>query len=150
MTVLRLSADAAIDLIAPPSALRDKVERLESELRKFPQLQIEPEHTFGPGFYARTLKLPAGTVLTGKVHKTEHIFMVTRGDITVVTDDGVRTVSAGHQAVCRPGMKRAGICHTEVWCTNVHITSETDLDKLEALLVFADALEAPSVQELLQ
>lgn len=132
------------------SDLRRKVERLEAVLIDLPQLEVPPVHTFGPGFYARTLKLPAGTVLTGKVHATEHIFMVTKGCITVITDDGVQTVEAGYQAVCRPGMKRAGVCHTEVWCTNVHISEETDLAKLEALLIVPMALECPAVHEVLQ
>ena len=139
-------ADSALDT---PTPLRLKVERLEDELRKFPQLDIEPQHTFGPGFYARTLTLPAGTVLTGKVHATEHIFFVSKGDITLVTDDGVRRVGAGFQAVCRPGMKRAGICHTEVVVTNVHITDLADLVELEAALIVPDALEAPVVREVL-
>jgi hypothetical protein len=81
--------------------------------------------------------------LVGKVHATEHIFMVIKGDITLVTEDGRKRVQAPYQAVCRPGIKRAGYAHTEVICANIHITDETDLDKLEADLIIPEALPAP-------
>lgn len=128
---------------------RAQIVRLEQELLKHPQADIQTEHTFGPGFYARTIMLAPGTVLTGKVHATEHIFILSKGDITLVTEDGRKRVQAPFQAVCRPGTKRAGYAHTEVICTNVHITFETDLAKLEAELIEPEALPCPETCEVL-
>jgi quercetin dioxygenase-like cupin family protein len=128
---------------------RGHIARLEAELRKLPQAEVPTEHTFGPGFYARTITLEPGTVLTGKVHSTEHIFIVSKGDITLVTEDGRKRVQAPYQAVCRPGTKRAGYAHTETVCTNVHITTETDLARLEAALIEPEALPAPEPVEAL-
>lgn len=122
---------------------REQIDRLESALQELPQVHMPVAHGFGPGFYARTLGIPAGTVLTGKVHATEHIFMITQGDITLITDDGVQRVQAPYQAICKPGMKRAGYAHTDTVCVNIHITTETDLDKLEAELIVAPALPVP-------
>lgn len=107
-------------------------------MRKLPQAEIPVRHTFGPGFYARTVTLPPGAVATGKVHATEHIFIVSRGDITLVTEDGTRRVQAPFQMVCRPGLKRVGYAHAETECTNVHITTETNLVRLEASLIVPD------------
>lgn len=123
---------------------REKIDRLEAELRAMPQAEVPTEHTFGPGFYARTITLQPDTVLTGRVHTTEHIFIVSKGDLTVVTEEGRKRVQAPYQAICRAGLKRAGYAHTEVVCTNIHITEETDLLRLEAALVEPDhaALEA--------
>jgi hypothetical protein len=117
------------------STTREKIERLEAEIRQMPQADIPTDHTYGPGFYARTITIPAGGVLTGKVHATEHIFFVSKGDITLVTDEGRMRVQAPFQAVCKAGIKRAGYAHSETVCTNVHITAETDLARLEALLI---------------
>lgn len=119
----------------PVTTMRVQVERLESAMFELPQAEIPTQHAFGPGFYARTITIPADTVLVGKVHATEHIFMVTRGDITLTTDEGVMRVQAPYQAICRPGMKRAGHAHTETVCVNIHITEETDLAKLESALI---------------
>jgi len=120
------------------ASLRDKIVRLEEVIREMPQVEVPTEHTFGPGFYARTITLAPGTTLTGKVHATEHIFIVSKGEILLVTEDGEQHVKAPFQAVCRPGIKRAGHAITETVCTNVHITSETDLVRLEAELIVPD------------
>jgi quercetin dioxygenase-like cupin family protein len=114
---------------------RQRIERLEAEIRKMPPADIPTEHTHGPGFYARTITIPEGGTLTGKVHATEHIFIVSKGDITLVTDEGSRRVQAPYQAVCKAGLKRAGYAHSETVCTNIHITAETDLQRLEMLLI---------------
>jgi hypothetical protein len=44
-------------------------------------------------------------------------------------------------------MKRAGFAHTDTICVNIHITKETDLDKLEAELIVAPALAAPEARK---
>lgn len=129
------------DLIDKPT--REQINRLESRLLEMPQAEILTEHTFGPGFYARTITLPEGTVLTGKVHATEHIFLLSKGEMTLVTEQGRMTVKAPFQVVARPGTKRAGYAHTESVCTNLHITTETDLAKLEADLIEPELLPAP-------
>ena len=81
------------------------------------------------------ITIPAGATVTGKVHSTEHIFMVIKGDITLVTEHGRKRVQGPYQCVCAPGTKRAGHAHTDVVCTNIHITDETDLTALELLLI---------------
>lgn len=117
----------------PPT--REAIQKLEDTMRAMPQIEIPTEHSFGPGFYARTITIPAGATLTGKVHSTEHIFMVVKGDITLVTEHGRKRVQGPFQAVCRPGTKRVGYAHTDTVCTNIHITDETDLTALELLLI---------------
>lgn len=132
-----------------PAPTRQQIQRLEAQMRALPQVAIQPLHTFGPGFYARTIVIPAGATLTGKVHATEHIFILSRGELSVATEDGVQRIKAPFQMVCRPGLKRAGYAHTEVECTNVHITTETDLAQLEADLIEPEALPAPDAMEVL-
>lgn len=116
---------------------REAIERLEDELRKAETVDVDSRtgHLFGPGFYVRTLTLKAGETLTGKVHSTEHIFMLTQGSILVATEDGAMQLDAPYQAVCRPGLKRAGHALTDCVCVNVHITNETDMARLEATLI---------------
>lgn len=125
---------------------REQVDRLQEAVAAVPQIELQTQHDFCPGFYARSILIPAGTVLIGKVHATEHIFMVTQGDISITTDEGVMRVRAPFQAICKPGTKRAGYAHEDTVCVNIHITTEIDLAKLEAELIEAPALPAP-VQE---
>lgn len=124
----------------PPAPTRGQILRFEGELRRLPQVDAPTHHTFAPGLYIRTIELAAGTTLTGMVHKTEHVFLLTKGILTVVTEDGRQTLEAPAQFVARAGLKRVGYCHTDVVCSNVHITTETDLARLEA-----DLVEPPEV-----
>lgn len=121
-----------------------QIRRFESMLRELPQLDIKTQHTFGPGFYARTIDVPAGAVITGKVHATEHVFMLSQGEMFLATEDGRQHVKAPFQCVARPGMKRVGHAITDCVCTNVHITAETDLVRLEAQLIAPEAIPAPA------
>lgn len=118
--------------------LRAQIDRLEAEMRDMPQAAIKTTHTFGPGFYCRTIELDAGITLVGKVHSTEHVFLLSKGTLLVVTEDGEQELRAPCQLVCRAGLKRAGHAVTDCVVTNVHITTETDLVKLEAMLIEPD------------
>lgn len=122
-----------------------QIERLEAEVRALPQVEIPTDHAFAPGLYVRTITIPKGATLTGKVHSTEHVFIISRGEMTLVSD-GVRLrVKAPFQCIGRAGIKRAGYAHEETVCTNIHITEETDLSRLEAELIVPDALPAPEL-----
>ena len=117
--------------------------RLEVEMRELPQIEIPTAHDFAPGLYVRTITVPAGATLTGKVHATDHVFIISRGDMTLVTEHGRQRVQAPFQIIGKAGVKRAGYAHTETVCTNIHITEETDMARLEAALIVPDALPAP-------
>lgn len=109
---------------------REKVMRLERVLEDYPQVECPVWHHFAPGLYARKMLIPKGTVLTGAVHKTEHLCIIS-GDIDVTTDDGIRRITDSHAIITSsPGAKRAGYAHEDTYWTTVHATDETDLDKL--------------------
>lgn len=129
-----------MDVAAPTLG---QIQRLEAEIRALPQVEIPTDHTFAPGLYVRTITVPKGATLTGKVHATDHIFIISKGDMTLVTDCGRQRVQAPFQCIGRAGVKRAGYAHEETVCTNVHITDLTDLDALEAALIVPDGLPAP-------
>ena len=113
---------------------RAQIEELEREIAALPGavFELETVHHFAPGLYARELRIPAGTVLTGKIHKTTHINVVSAGEITVWTEEGMKRVRAPYTFVSQPGTKRAGLAHTDTVWTTFHVTQETDLAKIEA------------------
>ena len=121
----------------------EHIQVLERRMREFPQLEIKTTHTFSDGMYIRTIHVPADATITGQIHATEHIFTLIKGEMTVVTEEGRQHIKAPFQAVCRPGLKRVGHAHTDCVCANVHITDETDLDRLESQLIVPEALCAP-------
>jgi hypothetical protein len=114
---------------------REVVNSLEIEMLKMPQLDLPIKHYFSPGLYARELFIPAGTLLTGKVHKFEHLNIMSQGDMSVLTENGIKRVQAPFTIVSPAGTKRIAFAHADTVWTTIHATEETDLDKIEDLLV---------------
>ncbi|VWB70561.1 hypothetical protein [Burkholderia lata] len=127
-----MTESTVIDLHDPalPGDMRCRVQALESQIEKMPQADCPVRHHFAPGIYAREMTIPAGVVLTGAVHRTEHLNIVSKGRITVSTDGGMRELSAPCTFVSKPGTKRVGYAHEETVWTTIHATETTDLDQL--------------------
>ena len=129
---------------------KEKIKQLESAMLQMPQVEIPVIHTYGPGFYARTIHIKAGSTITGKVHATEHLFAISNGEMMLFTEDGERHVTAPFQCVASLGLKRVGYAVTDVVCTNFHLTDETDLEILELQLIIHEGLPASDKTEELQ
>lgn len=110
---------------------RGKLERLDALLDTLPQTDMPVTHRFSRGVYARELFIPQGTVLTGRIHKYSQINILLRGDISVLTEDGVKRLQAPAVFESPAGCKRAGYAHEDtVWIT-ICGTGTTDPDVLE-------------------
>jgi hypothetical protein len=127
--------DAALDAIeATHKPTREQILNIEKFILDCPQVETPTTHYFSPGIYAREMFIPAGTVLTGAVHKTEHLVQFV-GDITVLTDGGMQRLTGRHTFVSQPGVKRVGYAHADTWCTGFFATDKTDIEELENDLV---------------
>ena len=122
--------------IAAPVSDREKVLQMEALMRESPeQIQIEPVHYFAEGLYAREITIPKGTLLTGKIHLFEHINIISKGDISVLTESGVNRIKAPAILISRPGIKRIGYAHEETVWTTIHACDEKDAESAEKMLV---------------
>jgi hypothetical protein len=102
------------------------------------------KHSFAEGIYCREIFIPKGMLLIGKIHKHSHPVFIMKGDISIVSEEGIRRIKAPAYVISPAGVKRVGYAHEDtVWVT-VHdnVTNETDLGKLE------DAIIAKSYNEL--
>ena len=122
------------------NATREGIDRLEQALREMPQAEFPTKHYFANGLYVREMQVKAGTVLVGKVHKTQHIFALIQGGMTLVWDSHRLRVKAPFITVSEPGIKRAGLAHEDCVCLNIHHTNLTDIDEVERSLVEEDPL----------
>ena len=90
------------------------------------------QHSFIDGVYVRTIFIPAGTVIVGKIHKHSHANILSKGEVSVFTEDGGLERLSGPLTMTSPaGCKRAVYAHTDTTWTTIHRTDETDLDKIE-------------------
>lgn len=115
--------------------LRQKVLDMEAFMLQQPQVAIPVRHHFCNGIYAREITAPAGVIMTGMVHKTEHLNIMSKGEVSVMTEDGMVRFKAPCTFVSKPGTKRIGYVHEEMVWTTIHATTEADLAKIEADLV---------------
>ena len=113
----------------------DKINALMHEMLKHPQVECPVSHHFGPNIYIREVVMPAGTVVVGKPHKTEHMCNMISGRMIVVNEDGEQTeVAAPAVFMAKKGRKTAYIIET-VRFQNIFSTDETNIEKLENMLV---------------
>ncbi len=117
-------------------ALRDdRIFDLENVLLQMPQVELELEHFFAPGVYARQITVPAGVVLTGYIHKTEHLCIVSKGAIEIRAEGETKLVTAPATFISKAGVKRAGYAIEDTVWTTIHATDCTDVPTLERELV---------------
>ena len=89
------------------------------------------KHTFGDGLYLRDLTIPKNTLVVGKIHKFRTLNVLLKGEITVLTEEGVKRLKAPLYFVSPTGSKKIGYTHEETVWLNIHATKETDLVKIE-------------------
>ena len=114
---------------------RSQVHRLEHAVAQLPQVDLQTEHVLIPGvMYARTITIPAGVVLVGAAHKTDHLCVMV-GDIEVLTDEGPKRLAGQHVLKTMAGMKRAGYALAETRWTTICRTNAVTVEEAEAELV---------------
>ena len=118
--------------------------QLEAELLKLPQVDMPVDHAFCAGLYARTMHIPAGTVLTGAVHREESFFLVRKGDLIVSTDNGPKRLGPGDMSISKIGTKRAGIALTDVEVTTFHANPTNEQDPQALWDMFT--IPAPAIE----
>lgn len=128
----RLACDHGVfSALAQGGDWKGKLQRLDAALATMPQVEMPVTHRFARGVYCRELLIPQGTVLTGRIHKYSQINILLKGDISVLTEQGVKRLQAPVVFESPPGAKRAGYAHEDtVWLT-ICGTQTTDPDTLE-------------------
>ena len=132
MNIVNLSYSTDIE----PFFFKEKVGKLVEHLRTVEQTDCPVEHHFSPGLYLREIFMPAGTVVVGRVHKTEHFNILVKGACYIVHDDGSREeLRAPRVFVSKPGVQKVlYIIEDMIWMTT-HVTDETDVALIEPTIV---------------
>lgn len=129
-------------LKAQPGDFSGKVHRLARHMATLDQIECPVTHRFSPGLYLREIFMPAGSIVIGKIHKTEHFNFLMKGRCLIVHEDfSQEELRAPMVFVSKAGVQKVlHILEDMVWLTT-HVTEETDLVKLEELLITPQPLE---------
>ena len=127
--------------------LRDAIFKLEEQLLRLPQAEIEYIHRFTPGLYTREMVVPAGVIMTGAIHKTQHISIFLEGRMVVPCEGSSKEIVAPIVEIANPGVKRVGVALEDVRWLTVHPTDETDIEVLEDMLWTNEPAEISGIIE---
>jgi len=129
-----MEARVAFRPLTPPPvlAIRQAIDGAESVMLQLPQVEIPIRHDFADGLYGREILIPAGTCLTGKVHRHADLNFVLYGEIEVLTERGdFKRVTGPCWFPGKAGAKQIGRAITDTLWITVHATCNRDLETLE-------------------
>jgi len=101
--------------------------------------KINPlKHTFVGGLYLREIFMPAGQIITSGIHKKDHAYFVQKGDVSILSEDGIQRIKAPYNGTTKPGAKRILYTHEDtIWIT-VHATKKQNVKDVLAEIVAKD------------
>lgn len=95
------------------------------------------KHSFAEGVYVREINVPAGHLVVTKTFKQDHATFLMSGDVSILTEEGVKDLSGACHFITKAGVKRVILCRTDVVWVTVHGNkdNERDLDKIESFVI---------------
>lgn len=99
------------------------VDNLESKIRETDSMiELPLIHTFTKNLYSREMFAPKGVVITSKIHKEEHQFVLLKGSMIVIDENGVYKISAPFHGITKPNTSRVGVSLEDCIWTTFHYT----------------------------
>ena len=97
----------------------------------------EITHRFAPGVYAREMWMPKDCLITGKIHKTEHICILSQGSVRVSSGGDYKDMAAPYTFIAPVGTKRAIYAFEDAIWTTIHPNPKglKDPDEIEKDLI---------------
>ena len=108
----------------------EQIRDLEKQMLSLPQVNVETASLIYGDMYARTIFVPAGTMVTGALTNLDNICIVS-GDISVTTDTGMRRLIGYHVLPAAKGSKRVGYTHSDTYWTTVVPTKAQTVEDAE-------------------
>ena len=117
-------------------AVQAQVDNLEQKIMDMPPAECPVVHRFTPGLYIREILMPKGTLITSKIHLTEHPYVISKGVVCVFIEGvGWKKYAAPFTGITKPYTRRILFIEEDTIWTTFHATDETDLAKLEEQLI---------------
>ncbi|MFZ2937654.1 MAG: hypothetical protein WA066_02995 [Candidatus Omnitrophota bacterium] len=131
--------------------VRNRILDIEEKVKQLPNAMIGDcfplKHIFVDGAYVREITMPKGALVVSKIHKKTHPYFILKGEVSVLTEDGVVRLKAPYSGITLAGTKRVLYIHEETIWTTIHVTGETDLEKIEKEIIAETFDEIDSIPE---
>lgn len=108
-----------------------KVAQLESFMRGLDQVAIATRHHFHAGLYARTIRIPAGVVITGALIRIPTLLILSGHATVFIGGDSVE-LAGYHVLPGQAGRKQVFAAHADTDLTMLFATTATTVEQAEA------------------
>jgi hypothetical protein len=133
---------------------RNKISEVENDMLNNPISMTGKElsntnpvkHSFAEGCYIREIYNPANEIIITAIHAQSHPFFLLKGEMSILTHDGIEHIEAPHYGITKPGIKRIIYTHTPCNFVTVHATELTNPGEIVEA-VTAKTFEDPRVTE---
>ena len=113
-------------------ATRDHVLALQDVVSGLPQAAgARTDHFLHGGVYLRRVVIPAGVLVVGKAHLTDHFFICFSGNAVVAGQGENYMMGPGDSVISPVGTKRVVYAITDFICATIHATDAADIAGLE-------------------
>tara|TARA_R110002012_G_scaffold262505_1_gene444806 strand:+ start:3685 stop:4173 length:489 start_codon:yes stop_codon:yes gene_type:complete len=133
-----VSMENACQSVDALNGRRESIAGLVAKMKELTQVECPVKHRFSGGLYLREILMPAGSIVIGKIHATEHFNIIISGECIVATTEGVKHIKAPYTFVSEPGIQKCVINLTDVIWQTTHVTDKTDVAEIEKDVIAED------------
>lgn len=119
-------------------SIDERIDELESVMiNNFDLIDCPLNHRFTDGLYVREIFMPAGSLITSKIHKTQHQYFVLKGSVSVWIDGGEEHfIEAPYIGVTEPGTRRVLYVWEDcIWATSHPNPDNETLEQIEERII---------------
>jgi hypothetical protein len=127
-----------MDEIIENKTTNEKIDELESVMvENFPLINCPLNHRFTEGLYVREIFMPSGSLITSKIHKTQHQYFILKGAVSVWIDEGEEVyLEAPYIGVTEPGTRRVLYVWEDcIWATAHPNPDNENLEEIEERII---------------
>jgi len=130
---------------------RNKITELETQIKNTDDERIlvgkelheynPVKHSFADGCYIREIFNPAHELIITKIHKKKHPFFLLKGQMSILTESGIKYIEAPYHGITKPGTKRVIYTHSECTFITVHggdWDESTGIENIEKEIIAED------------
>jgi len=99
------------------------------------------DEQYGCCTYAREMFIPKGTLIIGKIHRHQHLNIISKGKVVVYTEFGEKHLEGPVTFVSEIGLKRSVYAVEDTLWTTIHLTQfvgEENLGNIEQEVIAPD------------
>lgn len=96
------------------------------------------KESFADGCYIREIFNPAKELIITKIHKKQHPFFLLKGEMSILTEDGIKELKAPYHGITEVGTKRIIYTHTDCVFVTVHVTDKKSTKEIEEEVIAKD------------